>query len=69
MGISDHLLTYCTRKATRAYVSKHKTIRIRSSKNHNKMKHGPMLFIHNLNETWTDAFNSVDADLAWVSFK
>ena len=33
VGISDHMLTYCTRKVTRAYVNKHKTIRIRSSKN------------------------------------
>ena len=59
MGISDHLLTYCTRKVTRPYVNKHKTIQIRFSKNYSK-KH----------ETdWTDVVNSVDADLAWVSFK
>ena len=65
MGISDHLLTYCTRKVTRAYVNKHKTIRIRSSK-----KYSQEQFIHNLNETvWTDVLNSVDADLAWVRFK
>ena len=50
VGISDHLLTYCTRKVTRAYVNKHKTIRIRSSKNYSQEQ-----FIHNLNETdWTD---------------
>ena len=46
--------------------NKHKTIRIRSSKNYSKEQ-----FIHNLNETdWTDVLNSVDADLAsmaWVS--
>ena len=65
VGISDHLLTYCTRKVTRAYVNKHKTIRIRSSK-----KYSQEQFIHNLNETdWTDVLNSVDADLAWVRFK
>ena len=56
---------YCTRKVTRAYVNKHKTIRIRSSK-----KYSQEQFIHNLNETdWTDVLNSVDADLAWVRFK
>ena len=43
MGMSDHLLTYCTRKVTRAYVNKHKTIRIRSSK-----KYSQEQFIHNL---------------------
>ena len=65
VGISDHLLTYCTRKVTRAYVNKHKTIRIRSSK-----KYSQEQFIHNLYETdWTDVLNSVDADLAWVRFK
>ena len=65
VGISDHLLTYCTRKVTRAYVNKHKTILIRSSK-----KYSQEQFIHNLNETdWTDVLNSVDADLAWVRFK
>ena len=65
VGISDHLLTYCTRKVTRAYVNKHKTIRIRSSK-----KYSQEQFTHNLNETdWTDVLNSVDADLAWVRFK
>ena len=70
MGMSDHLLTYCTRKVTRAYVNKHKTIRNRSSK-----KYSQEQFIHNQNETdgaqtdWTDVLNSVDADLAWVRFK
>ena len=65
VGISDHMLTYCTRKVTRAYVNKHKTIQIRSSK-----KYSQEQFIHNLNETdWTDVLNSVDADLAWVRFK
>ena len=65
VGISDHLLTYCTRKVTRAYVNKHKTIRIRSS-----TKYSQEQFIHNQNETdWTDVLNSVDADLAWVRFK
>ena len=65
LGMSDHLLPYCTRKVTRAYVNKHKTIRIRSSKKYSKEQ-----FIHNVNETdWTDVLNSVDADLAWVCFK
>ena len=62
VGIGAHLLPYCTRKVTRAYVNKHITIRNRSLK-----KYSQEQFIHNLNETdWTDVLNSVDADLAWV---
>ena len=33
MGISDHIMTYCTRKITRGQIGKHNTVKIRSMKN------------------------------------
>ena len=39
IGISDHLLTYCTRKITRTKFHDHKYIRIRSLKNYTQEKY------------------------------
>ena len=36
LGISDHCLTYCTRKILRNTINSHNTVKIRSLKNYNK---------------------------------
>ena len=36
IGLSDHSLTYCTRKVMRIIFNKHNTVTIRSTKNYNK---------------------------------
>ena len=35
-GISDHFITYCTRKTVRNQIGKHTKIKIRPMKNYNK---------------------------------
>ena len=36
IGLSDHFLTFCTRKIVRGTLNKHKTVKIRSLKNYSK---------------------------------
>ena len=36
IGVSDHFLTYCTRKITKVLYHKHNNVKIRSLKNYNK---------------------------------
>ena len=36
VGISDHLITYCTRKVNKAPVNKHNTVRMCCSKHYSK---------------------------------
>ena len=36
IGVSDHFLTYCTRKITKVLYQKHNNVKIRSLKNYNK---------------------------------
>ena len=36
IGLGDHFLTFCTRKATRGVFNKHKTVKIRSLKHYSK---------------------------------
>ena len=64
VGISDHLITYCTRKVNRAHVSKH-TFRMRCSKHYSKD-----MFIQNLDDMdWSDIFSCHNVDIAWGKFK
>ena len=36
IGVSDHFLTYCTRKITKVLYHKHNNVKIRSLKNYNR---------------------------------
>ena len=51
MGLSDHFLTFCTRKTVRGSINKHKTTKIRSLKNYTKddflhrLKNGNLVFM------------------------
>ena len=65
VGISDHLITYCTRKVIKAPVNKHNTVRMRCTKHYSKD-----LFIQNLDDIdWSDIFNCHNVDIAWGKFK
>ena len=44
-GISDHFITYCTRRKPKDIIGKHTTIKIRSMKNYTKES-----FVENLEE-------------------
>ena len=60
VGISDHLITYCTRKVNKAPVNKHNTVRMRCSKHYSKD-----LFIQNLDDIdWSDIFSCHNVDIA-----
>ena len=55
IGVSDHFLTYCTRKITKVLYHKHNNVKIRSLKNYNKET-----FEQRLNDaTWSDVYTSV----------
>ena len=65
VGISDHLLTFCTRKISRGHFKSHNTIKIRSMKNY--CAEG---FIELLRNTdWSKCFNSTCVNTSWKSFK
>ena len=61
-GISDHFVTYCTRKVIRGQVGIHNKIKLRSMKHYNKET-----FIEKLNSCdWSVVSQIVDdVDLAW----
>ncbi len=64
-GISDHLITYCTRKVNRPPVNKHNTLQMRCCKHYNKDQ-----FIQNLDDiNWSDVFSCDNIDNAWNKFK
>ena len=65
-GLSDHFITYCTRKVIRGQINKHNTISIRSMKNYNEDS-----FIEKLqNMDWAVVLNSIDdVNVAWEKFK
>lgn len=65
IGISDHYVTYCTRKVTKECLNKHNTIKIRSMKTYNVQ-----IFNENLaSEEWDNVYNSETVDEAWNNFK
>ena len=61
VGVSDHLITYCTRKVNRASVNMRNTFRMRCSKHYNKVHQ----FIQNLD----DIDRSDVINIAWGKFK
>ena len=65
LGLSDHFLTYCTRKSIRAHIGTHKTLSIRSLKNYSTVD-----FLAKLRNTnWTYVTLCTDVNVAWLRFK
>ena len=65
IGISDHFLTYCTRKSVKCKFGKHNTVSVRSCKNYD-----PVKFKQKLNSVnWFDVVNCDDIESAWGNFK
>ena len=65
VGLSDHFITYCTRKSSRGYIGKHNTIKIRSLKNYSVID-----FLNKLrNIDWTVVTNCTEVNTAWPKFK
>ena len=65
IGLSDHLITFCSRKIIRGLVGKHKTIKIRSLKNYSAIS----LLNHLRNIDWSTVTNCYDVNEAWYNFK
>ncbi|XP_071944876.1 uncharacterized protein [Antedon mediterranea] len=65
VGISDHSLTFCTRKSLKYKFNQHKTIKIRSLKNYDVN-----IFNEQLTQSdWSPVLDSSDVDFAWCSLK
>jgi hypothetical protein len=65
VGLSDHLLIYCTRKVVKKQFKKHNTVSMRSLK-----KYSVEEFEKRLNEVdWTQIYDIVNVDEAWTKFK
>lgn len=64
VGLSDHFLTYCTRKISKGQIRHHNTIKLRSMKNFTKEKLLSAIDIAD----WSGVFCS-DVDRAWCEFK
>ena len=65
IGVSDHFLTYCTRKITKVLYHKHNNIKIRSLKNYNK----EILEQRLKDATWSDVYTCGSVEGAWLAFK
>ena len=65
VGLSDHYMTYCTRKTTKVQNNKHKTIKIRSMKKYTTESFHEKLKAVN----WSEIFNTENIDSAWNCFK
>ncbi|XP_071954198.1 uncharacterized protein [Antedon mediterranea] len=64
-GVSDHFITYCTRKIVKIPIKRHKTIKIRSMKSFSSE-----LLTSKLNELdWSDITNCTNVCTAWDWFK
>ena len=64
-GISDHFITYCTRKINTEVINKHNTVNARSMKNYDSE-----IFIEKLKVLdWENVFISSNVNDAWDSFK
>ena len=65
IGLSDHLITFCSRKIIRGQIGKHKTIKIRSLKNYSVLS-----FLGKLrNIDWLAVTTSSDVNVVWSYFK
>ena len=65
IGLSDHLMTFCTRKITRSQVNQHNTVKLRSMKNYSKAELQRRLTDVN----WQGVLNCEDVEGAWNNFK
>ena len=64
-GISDHFITYCTRKINHEAINKHNTVKARSMKNYCREN-----FIDKLKDlNWESVFLCSDVNDAWACFK
>ena len=64
IGLSDHLLIYCTRKVHKMQINKHNTVHIRSTKHYTKEK-----FIDMLQEIdWTNVVECNQVEIACEGF-
>ena len=65
VGVSDHFLTFCTRRNVKGQFSHHNYVTIRSVKNYNVEK-----FIVSLVQAdWSIVFTAVTVNEAWENFK
>lgn len=65
LGISDHCLTYCTRKVLKTTINSHNTVKIRSMKNYNK----ETFQLNLLDVDWSSVLCSDNVIQAWENFK
>ena len=65
IGVSDHFLTYCTRKITKVLYHKQNNVKIRSLKNYNKETFEQRL----KDATWSEVYSCESVEGAWLSFK
>ena len=65
LGVSDHLLTYCTRKIKKILYNKHNNVTISSLKKYSKEDFKPRL-----NETnWYDVYTCNSVEGTWLAVK
>ena len=65
VGISDHLIIFCSRKIIRGQIGKHKTIKIRSLK-----KYSSFEFLNKLRRVdWSTVTNCTNVNEAWDKFQ
>ena len=65
IGVSDHFLTYCTRKITKVLYHKHNNVKIRSLKNYNRETFEQRL----KDATWSEVYSCESVEGAWLAFK
>lgn len=65
IGLSDHYLSYCTRKICKGQINKHNTRSIRSMEHYPKDNLSQELS----SQDWSNVTDSNDVDLAWLNFK
>ena len=65
IGISDHYITYCTRKIVRECINSHNSIKIRSMKTYNVQMFNEKLS----NENWRCVYEAKTVDEAWSTFR
>ena len=62
LGLSDHMVTYCSRTVIRRGISTHRTIRIRFLEHYTSDKLNQILASFD----WTDIMNCTNVDYAWL---
>ena len=65
MGISDHMLIFCTRKVTKQQIGRHNTQKIRCTRNYTADEFRSRLSLLN----WSSVTDSSDVENAWNNFK